>query len=342
MKHRAKSVVLGLLISVVLLYLAFRKVDFGELVQTLQQVSLAFVLAAVVVDVARLFLPALRWRLLLLHVAEIEVDTLWHAVAIGFAVNNVLPLRAGEFARAYVLGKSEKLSKTAVFGTIIVERMFDGISLLALALVSVLTFPLPTVLKHYLFIAGIVLLAIAISVIVVAFSTERTHRLAELLARWLPARLASHVRYKVPALLEGFQCLRRPVVLVKVVGWSLLMWFMEGSVFFLVAQSLHLPFNYFGALLCAVITNLGISIPSSPGFVGPFEFFSMSCAVQLGATHAQGASYALLLHAVIFLPITLIGLYYLNLMHLKLSALTSSSEAETDTPPANDGLKSED
>mgnify|MGYP000847482043 CR=1 FL=1 len=329
MKQRSRSILIGLIISLVMLYLAFHKVDFAELLETVRQVSLPLLAVAVVVDLTRLYLPTLRWRVLLEPVQRIEITDLWHAVAIGFAVNNVLPLRAGEFTRAYVLGRKVGLSKTTVFTTIVVERMFDGLSLLVLAFVSLLLFPLPPDIRHYLLLASLMLLGLALAVLIVAFSPSRTERLANALARFLPARLRDQVRYKIPSMLAGFACLRNPVLLLKVSLWSLVIWFMEGTAFYFVAQALKLPLNYFASALTAIVTNLGIMVPSSPGFVGPFEFFTTHMAQAVArpeiVTAAQAASYALILHTVIFVPITMIGLYYLNLMHLKLSALAEAS-----------------
>jgi len=130
---------LGFVISVGILYLAFHRIDFRLLLESLQDANYLYLIPIVAIIFLSMALRALRWGYLLRPLKKIGFPNLFEGILIGFMANNVLPVRMGEFVRAYIIGRSEKISKTASFGTIVVERLFDGFTVLAL-LVVVLTF----------------------------------------------------------------------------------------------------------------------------------------------------------------------------------------------------------
>src|SRR5262249_3447079 len=134
---------LGVAVSAVLLWVVVRGVNFDEVLQQLRQVRLAWLLRLFVRFFPPFWLPALRWQLLLKPVKRIGVHRLFAITMIGFMANNVLPARLGEFVRAYALGRSESLSPSLPFATIVIERIFDGFTLL-LFLVGGLTFLKPS------------------------------------------------------------------------------------------------------------------------------------------------------------------------------------------------------
>ena len=130
---------IGFLISAAILFLAFHRIDFRLLLENLQKANYLYLVPIVVVIFLSMALRALRWGYLLLPIKRVGFPNLFAGILIGFMANNVLPVRMGEFVRAYIIGRSEQIRKSASFGTVVVERLFDGFTVLGL-LVVVLTF----------------------------------------------------------------------------------------------------------------------------------------------------------------------------------------------------------
>src|SRR5574342_559594 len=132
---------LGVAVSVVLLWVATRGVHLEDVLQQLRQVRPAWLVPVLVSIFLRFWLTAVRWQLLLRPVKRVGVHRLFAITMIGFMANNVLPARLGEFVRAYALGRKEDVAMSSTFATIVVERLFDGISVLLLMIISLATLP---------------------------------------------------------------------------------------------------------------------------------------------------------------------------------------------------------
>ena len=130
---------IGFVISMGILYLAFRRIDLQLLLKSLQGANYLYLFPIVVIIFVNMALRALRWGYLLRPIKKIGFLNLFASILIGFMANNVLPVRMGEFVRAYIIGRSERIRKSASFATVMVERLFDGLTVLGL-LVVVLTF----------------------------------------------------------------------------------------------------------------------------------------------------------------------------------------------------------
>ena len=125
-----KKFIIGLLVSLVFLYLAFRKVDFSELWSALKGANYWYILPNIVLVILSMWMRAYRWKFMIHPIKKVGLGRLFSTVMIGFMANNVLPARLGEFVRAYSLGAKENISKSATFATIVIERIFDGFAIL--------------------------------------------------------------------------------------------------------------------------------------------------------------------------------------------------------------------
>lgn len=238
----------------------------------------------------------------------------WLATAIGFMANNLLPLRAGEVARAYATGRLVRLPVSTALSTLAVERVFDGIVILLMlavgiaasdfgdsaqvqAITSFATF------VAIVFVAGLVVLA------VLAHRPPRLIGLAHGLINRLPPRLADKATALFDNLVGGLSVLRRPRDFTWVLAWSLVVWGLN-------AGSYLIAFRAFGldalppsaALVLQGIVALGVAVPSTPGFVGVFEAACKATLLLYGITESVAVGFALALHLGWFIPITTLGL----------------------------------
>ena len=154
-QHKVKLSI-GILVSALCIYLAFRKVDFSEMLQAFQTANYWYLMPAAGIIFFSHLLRAFRWRYLLDPIRRLDISDLFSSLIIGYAANTFLPAHLGEFLRAYVLGKNQKIPMSPVFATIVVERIIDVFSLLALMLLALFIYPFPewVIESGYIMLAG--------------------------------------------------------------------------------------------------------------------------------------------------------------------------------------------
>lgn len=319
---------LGVAISAVALWLALRNVEGAELVRSLREVQPLYLLVAFVFTVlVRFWLTALRWQVLLHPIKPIGTHRLFSVTMIGFMANNVLPARMGEFVRAYALGRTESLSKSLSLATIVIERVFDGLTLLGFLAVAVFFVPFPA------WVVSAAEASLALYLVVLAVMVGLWARPA-VAARWLgrvlapfPLRLQARAQEILRSFTLGLEVLTRGRHLAVVVGLSLLIWLVVviGVQLAFLALKLTLPLTA-GVTLVAIV-SLGVMLPSSPGFVGTFQFFTVTSLALFEVPESQGFSFSLIYHAMQYFPITAMGLAYLWWENLSLRDVQTSAEA---------------
>ncbi len=320
-----------------LVFLAFfiyrSRGDLGEIPDAFAHANYWWVAASIPVYFAGAWFRAWRWKYLMRPLGELRVTALYPIVIIGFMANNLVPARAGEFVRAYVVGEREKVSKMAALGTIAVDRVFDGITLLPFLLVvgaiSGVNSELRTIAIWMTAIFGLGLIVL----VVLALSEELSRRFIGLVLRFVPARLKPNVRTLAESFLTGLHSFRSPVDMFLASATSVASWLLEATMYYMVglAFGLHLGFDIY-LLICAG-ANLAIAVIATQGGVGPFEFVAQQTAIHFGVASGLASAYAVALHALVLLPVIAVGLYALWAINLSLGQVLSGRGAT----PATEG-----
>jgi len=327
---------LGILLSVMLLWWTMKDTSVHAVWDVLSKSSLPLWIACMVFATAIFPLRARRWQALLAPVAgRLPFRSLWEATAIGMMATNVIPFRAGEFARPFALSRAEPRVKfTAAFASVAVDRLFDATVVLLMMLLATLdpAFPSqqpigdhtlafylkPTALFLGLVLAGLVLFVVA---------PDRVFAISDATMR----RVAPRFEPKVRALLEGFvsglHVLRSPKLLAEVFFWTVLHWLCNAFAFWLGFQALHLSAPFSAGLLLQGLIAIGVAIPSTPGFFGPFEAVGKVGLAVYGVSNAEAVSWVLGFHVLSFIPITIMGAWYLTRMKLHLRDFTGAAKA---------------
>jgi glycosyltransferase 2 family protein len=230
--------------------------------------------------------------------------------------NNVYPARAGEFIRAYVLKRNENVSASASFATIVVERIFDGIVMLIFVLVALPLAPsLPDWLRRVVILGSVVFFGALIAFLALASAPKRFAAVYNgLVSRFVPARLRPGVVGILDRFVEGLACLRSPLDLLMIFVTSLVIWLTETVKYWFVMHAFPghgFPVSFFALMLMNGIVNLATTIPSAPGYVGTFDTPGIEVLKVFGVEAATAAGYTVVLHMALWLPITLLGFWYL-------------------------------
>jgi len=305
---------LGIAISAVFLYFAFRGQDFGEIRDSLRRVNLWWLVPALVMYFIGVWIRAVRWTVLLRPLShDVSSRSLFPTVVVGYMANNVLPLRTGELVRSYLVGKQYRVRKTSVLATIAVERIFDGFTMLGFMLVATAFVSFTSELQHLALIAFGVFTVLLIGLFLLTLGGSLLDRLLQLILGPVPTRVADTVERLTESFLGGLGVLKRRRDLAKVAGYSLLAWLCEASMYFLIARGFGPPVEEamgIGATLMTTgVANMATLIPSSPGYIGQFEFgVRLVLNGALGVPQAPALAYAILVHAALYFPITIWGI----------------------------------
>jgi uncharacterized protein (TIRG00374 family) len=262
----------------------------------------------------------LRWRVILSGAARAPLKTLFPVLIMGFATNNLLPGRLGEFWRAYLLGRKRNVSKSFALASVVVERVFDGLTLIALlALVSTII-QLPGSGRQIELVAGLIFLGATAFLAILLWRPTLVSRPIHLLLRPLPPAVSSGVVDRFDAFVEGLAVLRNGRVLAWASLLSIGVWLLEGASYVLLSRgvNLNLPANLvLPALGLTLVTiNLGIMVPAGPGYVGVQELFGTAALGVVNANPQAALALVAVSHAVQYLLVTGLGLLFFAREHL--------------------------
>ena len=305
-------------ISLVFLDLVFYKLDIGTVLMALKQANYYMFIPSLVMLAIALVIRTWRWHWLLYQTKTARFYSLFSSLMIGTAANMVLPARAGEFIRAYFLGRQEKISKTTAFATIVVERIFDGLTiLLFLLLVVILTGAKSDEIRTVGYVGAAFYLGVLVGLFLLYFRKDFLVRLIEAL---LPQPLVAKIVGILDAFLEGMQVMRNGRQLLMVVLLSLATWVGFALSFWpiLLAFDFGAPVPYYAAFLVIAFDALGLTIPGAPAGIGIFQYvtvvalriaFTLSGAKLAANFDEVAAAFSLVLHFSQVAPEVLIGLY---------------------------------
>jgi uncharacterized protein (TIRG00374 family) len=337
-KRRWKGAwLVGLVISAALLVWVLYKSNPARVWAYARHANVWLLLLTVLFATLTFPVRAIRWRLILRDSDgnPVPFTPLWHATTIGFMANNLLPARAGEVARAYVASRQLPIRLTTALASIAVERVFDGLILLALMAVAIAAPSFPV----HANVGGRSLTTVAASaavlfggLLVLALLVAHRPRpwlvgIERLSRRFLPVRLADKVVRLGDGIVEGLSVLKSPGRFAGVVLWSLVLWIKNAVSFAICFRAFGLDVPLEAALLLQGIIGFGVALPSTPSSVGVFEAATLVTLQLYGVDSSLAVSYALTYHLTTFPPITLLGLWSLSRLHLHMSDLSQPTPA---------------
>jgi glycosyltransferase 2 family protein len=310
---------LGIGISLAFLYLALRGLHLEDLWGALQGANYAWLLPGVAIYFVAVWARAWRWHYLLRPVKAVSTQTMFPIVAIGYMGNNIYPARAGEVLRAVVLRRRTGISVSASLATIIVERVFDGVVMLAFVFLNLPELARLTTASGFvgsiqtLAIWGAAAFSAALAVFLVAamFPLQAERGVVWLAERVVPARFRERLLGYAMRFLSGLECLRSPREALMIFVTSVVIWLLETGKYWFVMHAFPFEVSFFTLMLMNGIVNLATTIPSAPGYVGTFDAPGIAVLSAYGVERAIAAGYTLVLHVALWLPITALGAYYL-------------------------------
>lgn len=349
--NQSRTIFAGILLSVVLLIIFFITVDLSATLKAFQTIKHWYLYPAIFLYLISIMFRTIRWKILLNHLSPISNRRLYPVVIIRYMANNLLPFRLGEFVGAYYLSHKENISPASGIATITLERILDAITLLVLLGVSLLILPISSLgtimnpshsIEWPIFLAIFIIpvFTILLLLTLVTYKPTQTIKIIEFLLTPFPQRLGKILTEIANLFIEGLQSLRNPLSLIYLAGLSLLVWIIEAAVFLTIAYALGLQefFTDFYHLswimiLTTSVSTIGATIPSTPGGIGIFEIITretLTIASFGSIDRAVSTAFATLVHAVLIIPVIILGQYYLWIQNIPVKQITKWINTKTD------------
>ncbi|MCZ2128092.1 MAG: flippase-like domain-containing protein [Anaerolineales bacterium] len=311
---------LGALISVLFLWLSLRGLRLGDFWNAMQRANYFWLLPGIAVYFVGVWARAWRWHYLLKPIKAIPTKTMFPITTIGYMGNNIYPARAGEVLRAVILKRKEDVPVSASLATIIVERIFDGVVMLGFVFVNLAELAKLTDASGFVgniqqaaLIGSGVFFGALIIFLLAAMFPQITIRLGSWAIKHLtPRRFHEKLNGVMHKFLDGLASLRSPLNVLMVFFTSVVIWLLETGKYWFVMHAFNFSVSFFALMLMNGIVNLATTIPSAPGYIGTFDAPGIAVLTAYGVDQAVAAGYTLVLHVALWLPITLLGAYYLT------------------------------
>lgn len=323
---------LGILISLALLAYLFYQTDVLTIGAVLSRANYFLLLPALALYFTGVGVRAVRWHFLLRSVKPVPARALFPVVVIGYMANDILPFRIGELVRAFVLRQEQSISATAVLVTIVVERLFDGLTMITFVAAASVLLPIDPAVKTTVALVAFVFIAIMLILVLVAGLRERLDRTILFILNRLPSHLGERAGKLIDSFLHGLGVLRNPVDAIAALACSFVAWGFEAGMYFTLALAfsdllpqiqrhlfqiegpatavLTLIRSFAVFMLLTGFANLLATAPSTPGYFGVLDAPIKGTLTLFSVEPNLATSYTLVLHLALIVPVTLLGFFY--------------------------------
>ncbi|MGR3310374.1 MAG: lysylphosphatidylglycerol synthase transmembrane domain-containing protein [Candidatus Brocadiales bacterium] len=339
--------VVGILISAVCTWLFARKIEWNQLGKAFWEANYIYLLPAIAVVLFSYVIRTIRWQILMRPVKKVSFMSLFSATSIGFMSNCILPARAGEVIKPAFIGKKENIKISAALATVVMERLFDTISLIIATIIVLTILPIPstTVQKEHTNqtaissiethdagssnlhiksathtivrlkkMARVLTIPLIITILLGFILAKYPLKVKELLRKYLsilPARINDKLITFIEHFISGFEILKNKKEVVQIILLTATIWalLVLGAYFVSFSFNLNLPF--IGACVVTLFISFAVALPQAPSFIGVFHIATQTSLGLLGVGLSSSQSYAIILWAVSVFPITIMGLLFL-------------------------------
>jgi uncharacterized protein (TIRG00374 family) len=308
----------GMAVSAFFMALLLGKMDFKQLGAALCSADYRFILLAITCTFFSYFLRAVRWRYLLISEKVIPLSSLYPATIIGYMANNLLPARLGEFIRAYVLAEREGLETPAVFASLVIDRLFDGFTVLLILVVTLFSLRLPqgmTDAESALKVGGgITFLLYGVVLFFLFLLKRRTAETLSLVGRVLkpfPRSLSDRLITLLGSFVEGIRISPRTSHVSALLFSSLLIWAFAVLPVDMILQGFGIRLPLTASMFILVLLVFAVMVPASPGYIGTYHYACFQGLSLFGIPQTTAISIALVIHGTSFFPVIIAGFFHL-------------------------------
>ncbi len=319
-----KKQIILLVITVIFLILVFHKIDFEALVETFKKFELKYLASIVVIFLLSLYARGVRWKFLLMNNPKYSAFNLAEIFTVGNMLNIFLPARAGDIYRAYYLGEEKNEKKLKIFGTIILERLFDGIAMFCILLTAILLFSeAKWILNLTLGIGAVFVVGTVLFYLI--FRYNKSRQIAKAIASKIPSpkiqKTIKRLTTYLNIFIRGFSAFKRPAYMLLILAMSFVAWGLEAVVACLIVNSFGLNLGILAGLFVLTLTSFSTMIPSTSVLVGPYQAAYILALGLFGIGKSQALAISAVHQIILITIFTVVG----GLLMLKFNIKAQSS-----------------
>jgi uncharacterized protein (TIRG00374 family) len=304
------QIILGLVLSLGSLYLAFQGVQFSQIVGAVPSVNPALLMLALLASIATLLAKGSRW-ILLFNQRPPSFRRSFTIQTIGIFLNSIAPARLGDLLRSYLMGEEEKHSKVFVLGTIVVEKVFDMFFLVVSMVILLPKVVFPNWVSEPSELTAILLAGLILVCGLILWKRDRFLGLLEQVSIVFPGRIRGWMLRQLKNLVDSLECVRNPRQLAGILAWSFLIWLLGFGTNLLVFWAMGLTVTSLAAIFLLVVLQVGVAVPSSPGRIGVFHYLTVLALSLFSVPKEAALGIGIILHLVVYVPLFLLGAYFI-------------------------------
>lgn len=306
-----KKIVLGILISIILIYLSIRGIRFQDVVNHLAHIQLFYVIIFLLLISLMQYLRSYRWGVILQPMKTIDQLSLFSVTSVGFLAIAALPARIGELARPYLISKKSAVKISSAMGTIIIERIFDSFTILLIAAIVIPMTNLPSWMIKSSIIFLLIALVLFCFVLFLILRRESALKFINAVLMKLPGKLAHKADEMIHHFIDGFQVVTNINLLLYLIFLSFLIWFVDVLAIYTLLFSFGFTLPVIASFVLMIILIVGIAIPTAPGFIGNWHFACVLGLSLFGLPKAEALSFAVVYHFLSMAVLVAFGVTFL-------------------------------
>ncbi len=314
-----KKLFLGIIIGAFFVYLSFRGIDLNGINTGLKNANLFFIIPFLCLMTIIQILRSYRWGIILRPILKIDQFSLFSVTSVGFLAVIAIPARIGELARPYLISTKTGTSMSSALGTIMVERVFDALTVLTAFFIVLLFTPLPPwLIKGSFFFLFVVLIFIGLMVSLI-FRKETSLKIVSPVLKIFPGEWRLKLMKLIDSLIDGFKIIPRLRSMCYIAFLSIVIWVTDAVAMYILffAFDIDLPLSAAFVLMAVII--IGIAIPTAPGFVGNWHFFCVLGLGLFGINKTDALTYAIVLHFLSIGIVVILGVAFLPFNRFSMS-----------------------
>ena len=306
-----KKIILGLLISVVLVYLSARGINLQGIIANLKNIKISYVVIFIALIFFMQWLRSYRWGVILLPLDKIDQLSLFSVTSVGFLALAGIPARIGELARPYLIAKRSTIKMSSALGTILVERVLDGFSVLTIAVVVLFCTDLPSwMIKSSVLLFSLTVI-IFCCILGLIWRREKALKIINKILGKFPGKFAHKIDDIIHRFIDGFQVITDIKLLLYLFFLSALIWLVDVLAIYILLLAFGFTLPVMASFVVMIILIVGIAIPTAPGYIGSWHYSCIIALELFGIAKAEALSFAVVYHFLSIALVIILGVIFL-------------------------------
>ncbi len=306
-----KKVILGILISIALVYLSVRGINFQDVFHDLKKIRFTYVIFFTVLVLIMQWLRSYRWGVMLQPMKKIDQFSLFSITSVGFLAIAAIPARIGELARPYLISQKSSIKMSSALGTILVERVLDSFTVLAIAIIVLFFIDLPPWMIKSSIIFFLLALFMFCFIIFLILRRNAALKLINIFLSKLPGKFANKIDELIHHFIDGFQVITNIKLLLYLIVLSAVIWLVDVAAIYMLIESFGFGLPIMASFVLMIILIAGIALPTGPGYIGNWHFACVLALSLFGLAKSEALSFALVYHFLSMVIVVVLGVAFL-------------------------------